>query len=180
MHVLFVCTGNICRSPTAERLAAAYSARLKIPDFTASSAGTRALIGHPIHPDAALVLEQLGGDPSGFVARQITPKIASGADLILTMTKAHRDAVLEFAPHRLNCTFSIAEAAGLISNLGAESIADLAVLRPHLGQSSVTDINDPIGQDVDVFSSIGSQIADVLQRILPLCGSSSKPYDAGQ
>ena len=56
MHVLFVCTGNICRSPTAERLAVAYAARHGIADFTSSSAGTHAVIGHPIHPDAAAVL----------------------------------------------------------------------------------------------------------------------------
>ena len=52
-----VCTGNICRSPTAERLAAAYAVQNGNPDITASSAGTRAVIGHPIHPDAAVVLE---------------------------------------------------------------------------------------------------------------------------
>lgn len=169
MHVLFVCTGNICRSPTAERLAVAYSPRFQIPDFTASSAGTRAMIGHPIHPDAAPVLEQLGGTPSAFAARQINARIASDADLILTMTKAHRDVVLELAPHRLNRTFNISEAARLVSDFGAESVADLAALRPHLGQREVTDISDPIGKDADVFAAIGSQIAQLLQPILKLC-----------
>ena len=46
MRVMFVCTGNICRFPTCERLAAAYAAaQNEIIDFTASSAGTRAVIG---------------------------------------------------------------------------------------------------------------------------------------
>ena len=100
MHILFVCTGNICRSPTGERLAAAYAAENGMPELWVSSAGTRAVIGHPVHRDAAVVLDALGGDTSGFAARQLTAKIASTADLIIAMTSAHRDIVLETAPDR--------------------------------------------------------------------------------
>lgn len=169
MHVLFVCTGNICRSPTAERLAVAYSARLQIPDFTASSAGTRAVIGHPIHPQATPVLEKLGGDASSFAARQLTARIASNADLVLTMTKAHRDVVLELAPHRLNHTFTLSEAARLVSKFEARTVTDLAALRSHLAQGDVSDISDPIGQDADVFAMVGSQIAELMHPIIHLC-----------
>ena len=97
MHVLFVCTGNICRSPIAERLSKAYAARLGINDFTASSAGTRAVIGHGIHHDAEFALQNLGGEASNFTARQLKPKVAAAADLVLTMTRSHRDMVLELA-----------------------------------------------------------------------------------
>lgn len=179
MHVLFVCTGNICRSPTAERLAVAYSARFQIPDFTASSAGTRAVIGHPIHRDAVPVLENLGGTSSAFAARQLNARVVSGADLVLTMTKAHREVALELAPHRLNRTFNISEAATLVSDFGAETIADLAALRPRLGQQKVTDIPDPIGQDADVFAAIGSQIANLLQPILQLCQTHTTQSGSG-
>jgi protein-tyrosine phosphatase len=102
LRVLLVSTGNICRSPTAERLAASYGARFEVPDFRASSAGTRAMIGHPIHHDAALLLEKLGGEVSNFAARQLTSRIASEADLVLTVTRAHRRTVLELA--RANST----------------------------------------------------------------------------
>jgi len=169
VHVLFVCTGNICRSPTGERLAAAYAARHGIADFTATSAGTRAVIGHPIHPDAAAVLHELGGDAFGFTARQLKPKIASAADLIITMTTAHRDVVLEAAPRKLQRTFTLTEASRLASMDGAESLADLAALRPHLTTNDMLDIPDPIGQSPEVFASIGHQIADLLSPILELC-----------
>ena len=171
LHVLFVCTGNICRSPTAERLAAAYSARFQVPDFSASSAGTRAVIGHPIQRDAALVLEALGGTTSNFAARQLTSRIASDADLVLTMTKAHRDAVLELAPRQLHRTFTLSEAARLASECSARNVADLAALRPHLAGHEQSDVLDPVGQSAEYFSMVGSQIAALLPPILDLCRS---------
>ena len=64
-----------------------FAERPQVPGFTASSAGTRALVGHPIHPESVRVIERLGGDASNFSARRLTTKIASGADLILTMTR---------------------------------------------------------------------------------------------
>ena len=169
MRILFVCTGNICRSPTAERLAAAYAVQHKIPDLSASSAGTQAVIGHPIHREAAIVLDRLGADISDFAARRLTFKIATAADLIITMTSAHRDVVLETAPRQLSRTFTLTEVAQLASMEGAETIADLGGLRPTLAASETLDIPDPIGQSPDVFATVGSQIADLLPSVLELC-----------
>lgn len=169
LHILFVCTGNICRSPTAERLAVEHARQLQLPDFTASSAGTHAVIGNPMHPQAARVLEELGGDPSDFVARQLTPKIAGAADLILAMTRAHRDAVLELAPHRLHRTFTLTEAFRLAVEQGARKVADLAALRPQAANRALADIPDPIGQSSEVFTAVGTQIAGLLPPILELC-----------
>ncbi|MCV7154016.1 low molecular weight phosphatase family protein [Mycobacterium pyrenivorans] len=174
LNVLFVCTGNICRSPTAERLVAAYADRLQVPDLAASSAGTRAVIGHPIHDQAALVLQSLGGDAQNFTAQQLTPKVALSADLVLTMTKNHRDAVLECAPRMLNRTFTLAEAACLVTEFGAQTVMDLAALRPQLTARDVFDIADPIGSGADVFVTVGAQIADLLAPILELLRRSTK------
>jgi protein-tyrosine phosphatase len=137
--------------------------------MTASSAGTRAVIGHPIHRDAAVVLKGLGADTSHFAARQLTSKIASAADLVIAMTSAHRDTVLEASPRQLRKTFTLTEAAALASMEGAETLADLAVLRPHLGAHEMADIPDPIGQSPEVFAAVGSQIAALLPPILELC-----------
>lgn len=169
LHVLFVCTGNICRSPIAERLAAAYTAQCQVPELRTSSAGTRAVIAHPIHRDAALVLEKLGGEVSNFAARQLTSRIASDADLVLTMTRAHRDAVLDLAPRQLRRTFTLSEAARLASEGSAQDVADLAALRPHVDTRELRDIPDPIGQNTEFFAMVGSQIADLLPPILDLC-----------
>lgn len=173
MNLLFVCTGNICRSPTAERLAVAYGSELKISNFTATSAGTRAVIASPMHPDAALVLEKLGGEPSRFAARQLTSRIASDADLVLTMTSVQRKTVLEIAPRLLRRTFTLTEAANLASEFNPRDITELAALRPYLGSYAPSDVSDPIGQDPEVFARVGSQIASLLPPILELCGRST-------
>lgn len=175
LHILFVCTGNICRSPTGERLAAAYAAEHAIPGLEVSSAGTRAVIGHAIHRQAAVVLENLGGDASDFTARQLTSKIASAADLIIAMTSEHRDVVLEAAPRKLQRTFTLTEAARLASMEGAETLASLAKLRSLMGANEISDVPDPIGQSAEVFAAVGSQIADLLPPILELCRRSTTP-----
>ncbi len=165
LHVLFVCTGNICRSPTAERLALTHG----IPGLTASSAGSRARVGHAIHPQAAGVLTRLGGDATGFASRQLNSRIASSADLVITMTRAHRDAVLELAPRQLRKTFTLIEAARLVTEYGAGNLADLAVRRALVGSEAVHDIPDPIGQSSEFFTQIGDQIAALLPPILQVC-----------
>jgi len=129
------------------------------------------MVAHPIHPDAVLVLEKLGGEASNFAARQLTSRIAADADLVLTMTRAHRDAVLELAPHQLHRTFAVSEASRLASD--TQDVAGLAALRPQLATQELPDVPDPIGQGAEFFSMVGSQIADLLPPILELCRRSS-------
>ncbi len=174
MHILFICTGNICRSPTAERLVAAHGAEPKGPTFTVSSAGTRAMIGHPMHESAAAVLTELGGDPSGFTARQLTPKVAAHADLVLTMTTEHRDKILELVPRLLRKTFTLPEAALLARQFHPDGISNLAALRPHLDLAESLDVADPIGRSPHFFRTVGQQIADLLPPVLELCRRSAR------
>jgi protein-tyrosine phosphatase len=170
LHVLFVCTGNICRSPIAERLAGLYATQLEIPNFVASSAGVQAVVGHSMHRYASVVLESYGVDPSGFVARQFTTKLASNVDLVLTMSMSHRDAVLERVPALLQKTFTVSEARSLAVLSGVESIADMARKRAFVSPSDHVDIADPIGGGVDTFESVGAQIAEAVRPIIEFCG----------
>ena len=148
-----------------------FAERLQVPDFTASSAGTRALVGHPIHQESVRVIEKLGGDASNFSARRLTTKIASGADLILTMTRGHCDSVLETDPRQLRRTFTLAQAARLAIDFAPASVADLGTLRPHVAADEGWDIGDPIGQSPEFFAEVGARIADLLPPILELCRS---------
>lgn len=79
--------------------------------------------------DAVTVSERMGAEASGFVARQVTQRIVSDADLVVTMTAAHRNTDLELAPNRLKVTFTLTEAASLVSAHNAPNVVDLAALR---------------------------------------------------
>jgi len=153
----------------AERLALSYLVRLRAAGFVTSSAGTHALAGHPIEPHAARIVEKLGGDASDFLSQRLTPKIVNDADLVLTMTTAHRDDVLKVAPRQLNRTFTLSEAAQLVLQCGATNVADLAACRPELAANLLTDVPDPIGQDEGFFAEIGAQIYNLLPPVLDLC-----------
>ena len=61
------------------------------------------------------------------------------------------------------------EAARLASVDGADTLTDLAALRPHLTANDIADIPDPIGQSPEVFAAVGAQIADLLPPILEVC-----------
>ncbi|MDP9888907.1 arsenate reductase/protein-tyrosine-phosphatase family protein [Pseudarthrobacter enclensis] len=118
VRILTVCTGNICRSPVAERLLQAGLDQVVPGGFHVASAGTRAMVGEPMQPISADIVRTYGGSPDGFAARQLTPKILRGVDLVLTMTSGHRGEVLQLDASLLKRTFTIREFARMLDVLG--------------------------------------------------------------
>ncbi|HMG95437.1 MAG TPA: low molecular weight protein arginine phosphatase [Gemmatimonadaceae bacterium] len=93
MNLLFVCSGNTCRSALAEALARKIAARRGITDLSVSSAGTNAWDTAPATDEALLVGMERDIDLTGHRARMLTPAIVSEADLIFVMTPGHLDPV---------------------------------------------------------------------------------------
>src|SRR6476619_5571814 len=93
--ILFVCTGNICRSPYAERRLRQLLPEAAIP---IASAGTGAVVGSDIEPATSDQLRRLGADVTGFSARAVSPQLLDGAELVLTMTRAQRAEVARLRP----------------------------------------------------------------------------------
>ena len=181
--MLFVCTGNLCRSPVAERL---LTARRPAEDvdtvLTVESAGTAAAVGRAMHPHSVEVLEEMGGDSRHFRSRQLTAEMVRAADLVLTMTRAHRRTVLELDARGLRRTFTLSEAAGLARVAAVEEVrsapselragmlaARLDGARALRPGSAGDDIPDPVDQPVRVHRTVAGRIAvelDVLVSIL--------------
>jgi len=116
--VLFVCTGNICRSPTAERLLHHRLRERLGPSmpFVIASAGTGALVGEAIYSDAAELLTGAGIDVGGFAARSLARPMAESANLVLAMTRQHRAAVARIAPRVLPKLFTLREFARVLED----------------------------------------------------------------
>lgn len=91
--ILVVCVGNICRSPTGERLL-----KTKLPNKEISSAGLGALVGKAADVTAIEVAKQNGLSLEGHQGRQLTAPMCRKNDLILVMEKGHIDAVCKLAP----------------------------------------------------------------------------------
>ncbi len=97
MHILFVCTGNTCRSPMAAQLAMT-KLRLRGLPWNVSSAGVYAVPGLPMSWEAEQVLLSRGIAPDNHVAQSLTADKVEEADLVVTMTRAQADEVARRFP----------------------------------------------------------------------------------
>lgn len=146
MHILFVCTGNTCRSPLAEALLRQELERRHVEGVEVSSAGTGAWDGAPASEGAYLVALENGLDLSAHRARLLTRDLVRQSDLILTMSPHHR---------------ARAEA------LGADAKAHTLV--GYAGEADDAEVPDPYGSDLDdyrlAFDRLTSLIAVAADRL---------------
>ena len=141
--ILFVCTGNTCRSPMAAglcRAALMQYFRLDAAPIRVLSAGTAAVAGQPAHPYSAGVMREIGIDISDHRTTQLTPDMVDGADWIFTMTQKHRDSIIDFMP------FS-ADRVQLISK-------------------DNDDISEPGGRSIDRYRQCRDKLASCLRHVL--------------
>lgn len=109
--VLFVCTGNTCRSP----MAAAIARHLNTdPSVTIESAGVATQDGLPATPEGVEALRVIGVDPGRHRSRQLTSAMVRDADEILCMTRSHLEHVIAMDP----------DARGKVTTLGDQPIPD--------------------------------------------------------
>lgn len=171
-RVLFVCVGNVCRSPLGERL---LTALLPAGEFEVASAGVAAVVGAPMTPEAAVHLVSYGGSADGFAARQLVPAMVKDSDLVLTATKAIRTRVLEDSPAALRRTFTVRELAALV-DFAAQDGDPAALVRSAAEERSRAalddyDIPDPYGRGEEANRVAAESMRVAVERIAEGLGS---------
>ncbi|MUK02274.1 low molecular weight phosphatase family protein [Vibrio cholerae] len=171
-RILTVCTGNICRSPMAERLLQKALTRIAPDEFEICSAGTSALVDSPIEPQVAGLVRSFDADSENFRARQLDESILDGKDLVLTLTRQHRGRVVEMAPSLLRKTFTLREFARLLSSLdGDPSLSGPTRWRsilPKVVRARSVNPSDP-GQDdvVDPYRRPDEVYQQMVRELVP-------------
>ncbi|MCG7315749.1 low molecular weight protein arginine phosphatase [Brevibacillus laterosporus] len=139
MRILFVCTGNTCRSPMAEVL---FREQVKDLQMEIASAGVAVFEGHPASLHAQQVLEEKGLAHEHF-SKQITNDQINQADLIITMTQGHKIAILSHFPEATEKVYSLKEYA--------------------YGQQG--DITDPYGGTLEMYRATAKELEEDLQAV---------------
>lgn len=196
-QILFVCTGNVCRSPAAERLLRRELDRASggisgLSGVDVASAGTGALIGEPISPPMAALIARAGADPEDFAARQLTRAILRPADLVITMTSEHRRDAVTLLPAAVQRTFVLAQlaqmlgevevgevapAGGASSSSGERIRAAVAAAKRYRtpGVDPVEDVIDPYGRSSSVYAASFAQIQAALEPLVRIVAVGNPP-----
>jgi protein-tyrosine phosphatase len=178
LSVLFVCTGNICRSPIAEALFQSRSRELGVP-VSVGSAGSWAQRGNPATTNAIISAREMGLEIEEHRARPLRDHLVRETDLILGLAREHFEEVLDLVPEAAPKTFTLKELAALLETLppapvhadrdaAVARIAEADRLRRSASGPAVRDpdVRDPIGSELFAYRDVAWDIETALDAVL--------------
>ena len=149
-QILFVCTGNTCRSPMAQGIFQKILEEENLTDhFTARSAGVAAFPGDTANPHTFKILKEIGIDLSDFRSTATSSHLLKESHLILGMTAPHLFALQDLAPEE-------GEKLLLISNFNADGTEI----------DNPTELPDPIGQGPQVYQETAEALTEHLTGLI--------------
>ncbi len=166
IRILYVCTGNTCRSPMAEYITLRLAKEYNLSDrISVSSAGVAALPGAAMAPAAVSALARRGIENTEIhQAGRATEDRIANADLILAMSTAHKEALVARYPGARDRIYTLLE---YVSSLPPSAAADVNDERGgFMNQSHGSDIADPFGGGDDVYELTAAEIEDAVRRLL--------------
>lgn len=144
-NILFICTGNTCRSPMAEGIFNKLAKDNSI-DAIASSAGLWAADGMKVSDHAVEAVEQYNVDISDHLSSPLTIEVVEGADLILTMTDGHK--------------------MQLLNALEEGARYKVYTLKEYVYGDGDINIMDPFGLDLDTYIATAGEIYNALDTMI--------------
>lgn len=158
--ILFICTGNICRSPMAEGIFR-HAIKGRRRDIQVMSAGIGAMEGQPPSHYAVEAVKELGIDISKQRSRQLTAELVQEADYIFGMTHSHVDTIFLLYPQAAEKTFLLRE---------FDDTLDIFE----------KDISDPIGGSYEVYLNCRDQIEQGIASLMRFIDQGAVPTAADQ
>ncbi|MDO9379203.1 MAG: hypothetical protein Q7T56_10170 [Nocardioidaceae bacterium] len=181
--ILFVCTGNVCRSPLAELLLRSRLDDAGLSGIRVASAGTDAPVGAEMDPLTQEVAADMGLDGSVHRARMLDRAMLEDADLVLTAARLQRKSAVQLLPRAVRYSFTLLQASQLLSVESEEApvtpdlnpgrrrtVANqVTAVRDHMvrnrgaltgGTDLTGDIDDPFGGDISLHRRVALEIAE--------------------